>query len=74
MGHVSLGLIIVDIRPSDMGLYYCGTKQQQTRFDFTRAVRLQLAGEGREFARKRNIFQKSLLYRLTGSSSLEECF
>ncbi|XP_047675740.1 uncharacterized protein LOC113651636 isoform X3 [Tachysurus fulvidraco] len=39
-GQVSLGLIIMDIRQSDIGLYYCGARQEGF-FDFARGIHLQ---------------------------------
>ncbi|KAF5893096.1 uncharacterized protein DAT39_017198, partial [Clarias magur] len=38
----SLSLTIVDVRQSDIGLYYCGARQNK-RFNFTRAVKLHSA-------------------------------
>ncbi|XP_047675739.1 uncharacterized protein LOC113651636 isoform X2 [Tachysurus fulvidraco] len=42
-GQVSLGLIIMDIRQSDIGLYYCGARQEGF-FDFARGIHLQFTG------------------------------
>ncbi|KAG7324649.1 hypothetical protein KOW79_012665 [Hemibagrus wyckioides] len=39
-GHISLSLIIVDVRQSDIGLYYCGARREGT-VAFARAVHLQ---------------------------------